>query len=80
MLIDTHAHLYEDEFLSDRTEMLTRFKEVQGAYVLLPNIDVASIPKMYALNEKHRNCFPMMGLHPSYVKEDWQAQLEVIRT
>ena len=80
MLIDTHAHLYEDEFLSDRTEMLTRFKEVQGAYVLLPNIDVASIPKMYALNEKHRNCFPMMGLHPSYVKEDWQVQLEVIRT
>ena len=80
MLIDTHAHLYEDEFLSDRSEMLTRFKEVQGAYVLLPNIDVESIPKMYALNEKHRNCFPMMGLHPSYVKKDWQVQLEVIRT
>jgi len=80
MLIDTHAHLYEDEFLTDRSEMLTRFKEVDGAYVLLPNIDVTSIPKMYELHKAHPNCFPMMGLHPSYVKEDWQVQLELIRT
>jgi len=80
MLIDTHAHLYEDEFLTDRSEMLTRFKEVDGAYVFLPNIDVTSIPKMYELHKAHPNCFPMMGLHPSYVKEDWQVQLELIRT
>ena len=79
ILIDTHAHLYEDEFLEDREKMLERFQEVNGAYALLPNIDIESISKMHALHEKYPQCIPMMGLHPSYVKEDWQKQLAFIK-
>jgi TatD DNase family protein len=48
--------------------------------LLLPNIDVASIEPMYRLCEEFpQNCFPMMGLHPGYVNENWEQDLAIIR-
>ena len=49
--------------------------------MLLPNIDVESIEPMYNLCAQFpQNCFPMMGLHPGSVDENWEENLEIIRT
>ena len=43
MIIDTHSHLYAEEFLADRTEVLHRAEQMGVGAILLPNIDVQSI-------------------------------------
>jgi TatD DNase family protein len=79
-LIDTHTHLYSSEFDTDRTEMVENAIKAGVKKLLLPNIDVASIDLMYELCKQFpANCFPMMGLHPGYVTENWEQDLVIIR-
>lgn len=74
--IDTHAHLYTKEFDLDRSETVQNAVRNGVETILLPNIDVSSIERMLKLSfEFPENCFPMMGLHPGNVKEDWEQQL-----
>ncbi|MEY4520957.1 MAG: hypothetical protein RIT10_142 [Bacteroidota bacterium] len=78
--IDTHTHLYSTEFDTDRTEVVENAIKAGVKTLLLPNIDVASIEPMYRLCEEFpQNCFPMMGLHPGYVNENWEQDLVIIR-
>ena len=79
MLIDTHTHLYAEQFDEDREEMLQRANK-QGIHKFyLPNIDSNSIEAMLSLEAKHaRQCFAMMGLHPCSVKENFEAELAIV--
>jgi len=79
MFIDTHTHLYAEEFKDDRKEVVEKAIKSGVEKLLLPNIDVESIEGMHQLVEQYPdNCYAMMGLHPGYVKEDWEAQLKTI--
>ncbi len=79
MFIDTHAHLYANEFDEDRSEMLDRALNAGITQMLLPNIDADSIPGMHQLMENYpAQIKGMMGLHPAYVKADVAQQLEQI--
>ena len=79
MFIDTHTHLYAEEFKDDRKEVVEKAIKSGIEKLLLPNIDVESIEGMRQLVEQYPdNCYAMMGLHPGYVKEDWEAQLKTI--
>lgn len=79
MFIDTHTHLYVDNFDEDRTEVVQRAIDAGVELLLLPNIDVDTIDAMNQLvADFPKNCFPMMGLHPGNVKEDWREQLTVM--
>jgi TatD DNase family protein len=78
MLIDTHAHLYSEDFEDDLEEVMLRAKNSGVQKILLPNIDQESIVQMEAVCNRFSNCIPMMGLHPGYVKEDWENQLSYI--
>jgi TatD DNase family protein len=80
MIIDTHAHLYAEEFSEDQTEVFTRAAAAGVHYFLLPNINSESIPLMEKLMKEQKNTIPMMGLHPSYVKENWMEELQIIET
>ena len=80
MIIDTHAHLYAEEFSEDQPEVFIRAEAAGVHYFLLPNIDSASIPLMEKLMKEQKNTIPMMGLHPSYVKENWMEELKIIET
>lgn len=74
-LIDTHSHLYSNKFDHDQEAVIARAREVLDA-VYLPNVDLASIPAMHQLTDKAPDFFfPMMGLHPCDVKEDWEVVL-----
>lgn len=73
MLTDTHIHLYNKEFDEDREACLDEAVSAGVSRFFLPNIDLESVGPMLALAEKHpERCFPMMGLHPCYVQQDWE--------
>lgn len=77
-MIDTHTHIYLKHFKEDRAEMLTRAKEAGVQELFLPNIDHESVADLKALAEAHAHIYPMMGLHPSHVKENYREELAVV--
>lgn len=79
MLIDTHAHLYAEQFDQDRDAMIQRAKNAGLDRILLPNIDLSSIDGMLQLSEDYPEfCYPMMGLHPCSVQQGFQKDLQEI--
>ena len=78
-LTDTHTHLYLKEFNDDRREIIERALEQDVKAMLLPNIDSSSINDMMKLSKQFpNNCFPMMGLHPTSVKENYLEELDQV--
>lgn len=80
MIIDTHTHLYVEQFDTDRDDVVNRAIESGVEKMLLPNIDSTTIDPMLELVRKYPdNCYPMFGLHPGNVKEDYKTELKMIR-
>jgi len=78
-LIDSHAHLYLPEFDDDRDEVISRALNNDVAKMLLPNIDAGSVEPMMKLVNKYPGiCYPMIGLHPTSVDENYREQLATI--
>ncbi len=79
-LVDTHCHLYAEAFENDLDAVFQRaFSEgVEKFY--LPGIDSTSIEAMLELEQKFPGkCIAMMGLHPCYVKENFQQELAIVK-
>lgn len=77
--VDSHTHLFLPEFENDRDEVIMRAMVNDVKYFFVPNIDIHSIKPVRDLCNKYpNNCFPLMGLHPGSVKEDFEKQLERI--
>ena len=75
-LTDTHTHLYSEEFDQDRTEMITRAIAAGVTRFFVPSIDSEYTQKMYDLEKEFpENIYLMMGLHPCYVKENYEQEL-----
>jgi len=75
-LTDTHAHLYDPAFDPDREAALQRAIAAGVERIYLPNCDFSTVPAVLALADAHpAQCFPMMGLHPCYVKENYEEEL-----
>ena len=69
--IDTHSHLYSNQFDSDRTQVVNNAIANGVSTILLPNISSKYTKGMLALcAEFPNNCYPMMGLHPCDVSEE----------
>ncbi len=80
MFVDTHAHLYLEQFDKDIQEMMVQAQEKGVEKIYLPNIDSGSIERMLALESKYEGrCFAMMGLHPCSVKEDYERELNIVK-
>ncbi|MCX8112678.1 MAG: TatD family hydrolase [Bacteroidia bacterium] len=76
--IDTHAHLFLGEFSADIQAVTHRAKSVCEA-VLLPNLDIHTLPALESLTESEPGFYyGMIGLHPSYVKADFREQLRAL--
>ena len=77
--VDSHAHLYLDQFDDDIDAVIQRAMAAGVQRFLLPNIDHSTINSMMKLSNAYpNNCFPMMGLHPCSVKENYESELDVI--
>ena len=78
-MIDTHSHIYLEEFDADRHEVLERAKAAGVEAIYMPNIDLTSVDPMLELAQQHPGyCFPMMGLHPTSVKADYEFLLQSV--
>ncbi len=78
--IDTHSHLYLNEFKNDREEIISRALGAGVAKILLPNIDKASVSSMLEMAYSYPGiCYPMIGIHPTSVNEDYVEQLESVK-
>jgi TatD DNase family protein len=79
ILVDTHTHLYLEQFDEDRDEVVKAAIADGVVYMLLPRIDTESHEVQMALSKKYpENCLSMMGLHPTSVKDDYKNELEVV--
>jgi len=76
MFIDSHAHIYSNEFNADRQYIVERAMEAGVKKIVMPNVDHASIEPMLEAEEKYKGtCIPMMGLHPCNVKKHFEKDL-----
>lgn len=79
MYIDTHSHIYSEEFNGEIDEVINRSVERGIEKILMPNIDSSSIKRMLDTAEKYSGlCIPMMGVHPTSIKDDYQEELEMV--
>lgn len=80
-MIDTHAHLEGEEFAEDRAEMMARAREAGVSKVLVPSIDLASAQRVLDLCAQYSDfAYPMIGLHPEEVKDDWREVLQEMKS
>ncbi len=80
MFIDTHTHLYSEEFNDDRKAIIEKALQNSVTKLYLPNVDSDSIEGMLQLEKEFpNNCFPMMGLHPCSVKENYLEELAIVK-
>jgi TatD DNase family protein len=78
-IIDTHSHIYSKEFDSCRAEVIRRAKQIGIEAVLLPNEDSSSIEALLKTCDEYPGfAFPMMGLHPTSVKENYVSELQTV--
>ena len=80
-LIDTHAHLYLEQFDNDLDEIMTRAAESEVERILLPNIDSSTTQRLWKTIDAYpTRCFPMMGIHPCSVNETIESELKHIES
>lgn len=80
-LIDTHTHIYSEEFDEDRAQVVERAVNAGIVKMLLPAIDSASFERQEKLAKDYPSLFrQMMGLHPTSVTNDFEKELELVET
>jgi len=80
-MIDTHAHLYDYIFMSNIESNINQILEAGIKEVWLPNCDVETLDSLLKLSTSYPElCKPMIGLHPTYVKDDYKEQLKLLKS
>ena len=80
-MIDTHTHIYLEEFDNDRDDVVTRALDSGVQHLILPNVDLSTIEPMHRLHDKYSECTSMaMGLHPTEVGADYKEVLAKIKS
>jgi TatD DNase family protein len=80
VFIDTHTHIYLKDFNGDRKGIIRECIESGVNKLLLPNIDKSSIADVIKICEVYKDiCYPMVGLHPCYVKDSYKDDLDFLK-
>ena len=80
-MIDSHSHIYSEEFDVDRAEVIQRAKDAGIQRIILPNCDSTTLPQMLALEAAYPDyCHATIGLHPTSVKENYKEELALIKS
>lgn len=78
-LIDTHCHLYLEQFRGDLPELMLRADQEGVTKIYLPGLDSHHTQSVLDLADRYPGrCFAMAGLHPCYVKENYAEELETV--
>jgi TatD DNase family protein len=80
-MIDTHSHIYSEDFDADRHEVIRRAQDVGVTHIILPNCDSTTLPQMLALEAAYPGyCHAAIGLHPTSIKENSNEELALIKS
>ena len=75
---DTHTHLYDEQLTTDEAAMIQRAIDAGVTKMYMPNCDSTTIEGMMRIAAAHpQHCYPMMGVHPCYIKENYQEELDI---
>lgn len=78
-MIDTHSHLFLEEFAEDLETVIERAQIAGVSHIFMPNIDSTTIESLLGVCSRYDNyCFPMIGLHPTSVNENYHSELDVV--
>ncbi len=79
-LIDTHSHLFLEEFTDDLPQVIDRAKAAGIERIYMPNIDSTTLESLLLVCENYKGyCFPMIGLHPTSVNDGYMTELQKVR-
>ena len=79
MLVDSHSHLFLEEFSGDLPQVMQRAHDAGVTHIFMPNIDSTTIgPLLSVCNTYKGFCFPMIGLHPTSVNESYEKELDTV--
>ncbi|WP_308757435.1 TatD family hydrolase [uncultured Bacteroides sp.] len=78
-LVDSHSHLFLDEFRDDLPQVIARAQAAGVTHIFMPNIDSTTVEPMLRVCEEYKGyCFPMIGLHPTSVDAGYKKELAVV--
>ncbi len=78
-LVDSHSHLFLEEFAADLPLVIERAQQAGVTHIFMPNIDSTTIVPMLKVCEEYKGyCFPMIGLHPTSVNAKFHNELAII--
>ena len=81
LITDTHKHLYRVQFDIDRDQMIQRAIDAGVSRFFIPAIDSTCTQAMFDLEKNHPgHVFLMMGLHPTYVKDNYLEELQHVES
>jgi len=81
MLVDTHTHLYLDDFLPDKNLAVDRAIASGVEKMLFPNVDLSTVSQMRELHKSFPdNTYMAMGLHPTEINDKWEGDLARIHS
>jgi len=79
MLIDTHSHIYSEDFVNDIDDVIQRAYDNDVKKIILPNINSGSVKHLFDLTDSYPHlCFPLLGLHPTSVSDDYKEELQAV--
>jgi len=64
MLIDTHCHLDDAKFNTDRDEVIRRADAAGVKYIINVGSDLENSKNAVAIAKKHANIYATVGMHP----------------
>lgn len=80
-MIDTHSHIYSEDFDADRGEVIRRAQEAGVTKIIMPNVDSGSLPGMLETERMFPDvCLAAIGLHPTSVKENYLDELALVKS
>ena len=78
-LVDSHSHLFLEEFADDVSEVMNRALEAGVSHIFMPNIDSTTLEPLLKVCSSYPDlCYPMIGLHPTSVDGNYQKELEIV--
>ena len=76
---ETHAHLYDEAFISEEDQAVERAVRAGVTRMILPDIDSQTREAMFSLADRHEGkLFPCLGLHPTSIGADWEKELAAL--
>ena len=80
-MIDTHSHIYSEDFNTDRAETVQRAKDAGVQHIILPNCDSITLPQMLSLEMQFQGfCHASIGLHPTSVNHNYKDELALVKS